>query len=330
MKFEDIIGHEEIVDDLMGMIKSDRINHALLFDGIGGVGKKYTAKVFANALLCESEDNKPCGVCDSCIQFSSNTNPDYLFITPDGNSLKKSDVMEVLDFLSIKPFESKLKVVLIEHFDKATPEAQNSMLKTLEEPPEYGRIIILSQNTRAILDTVLSRLKTYKFHPISGFVIIEYLVKTFGVTEEEATFYADYSNGSIGKAVKIINDEDFRNRRKKSLEIFDKGLKSDNEYVYKNLSFFDDEDESLDEILDLYLSWLKDLMIFKKTNDPTMISNKDFTGLLNSEKFLKMEILLKIRDNIIKLKKNLKYNVNSKFAIELFFIDLMEECKWQT
>ncbi len=330
MKFEDIIGHEEIVDDLMGMIKSDRINHALLFDGVGGVGKKYTAKVFANALLCEDVENAPCGICDSCIQFKSETNPDYLFITPETKSLKKGEVAEVIEFLSIKPFESKLKVVLIEHFEQATSEAQNALLKTLEEPPSYGRLILLSQNNSAILDTVLSRLKTYKFLPISRYKIIEYLVKVYDVGEEEASFYADYSNGSIGKAIKIISDEDFKNRRKRSIEILDKGLKSDNEYVYKNLSFFEAEIDNLDEILDLYISWLKDLMIYKKTEDDSLVSNKDMIGLLNSEKFIKFDILLKIRDNLIKLKKNLKYNINSTFAIELFFIDLMEECKWQT
>lgn len=325
MKFERIIGHDDVVSDLKSMVEKQNINHAILFEGIGGIGKKYAAKVFAKSILCEGEDYN-CDTCPKCIQFSSNSNPDFMFITSENGSIKKEQITDLINFLSIRPFDSKYKVVLIEHFHTATREAQNALLKTLEEGPSYGKIILLSENSKALLDTILSRVKIYRFNPIQKLKLIDYLVDEFKVDENEAVFYADFSHGSIGKAIKIIKDEEFRNTRRKILEIFDRALKGQTDYVISNLKFFNNLEE-LDDILDMYLIWLRDLLVLKNTKRGKYLINRDMERLLSSETHISDDIINKIKNKIIDLKEDLKYNVSQELALELFFIDVMEECE---
>ncbi len=327
MDFEKIIGHEDIIDNLRYMITNNKVANGILFEGTGGIGKKFTARTFAKSLLCQGEDS-PCNECSSCLQFESSTNPDFLMVQETKSSIKKEEILDIIEFLSIKPFNSKYKVVIVEDFHKATPEAQNSLLKTLEEGPEYGVIILLSENNRNILETVLSRAKKYSFSPISIYKIVEYLMRNFNIDEKEAYFYANYSRGSIGRAIKFIEDEDFRTFRREYIGIFDMALKGRSDYVMENLKVFKNKDR-LDEILDLYLIWIRDLLLFKKLGKGNYLYNIDYVDKLYSQTHLRTENLERIKNLLIDLKSNLKYNINKDLALDLFFINILEECKWQ-
>lgn len=325
MKFERIIGHDEIVNDLRFMVENESINHAILFEGIGGIGKKFTAKSFAKSILCEG-DRINCNSCSKCIQFETNTNPDFMFITLDNGMIKKEQIIELINFLSIRPFDSKYKVAIVEHFHKANVDAQNALLKTLEEGPSYGKIILLSENSKNLLETIISRVKIYRFNPISKLLIMGYLMDNYGISENEAIFYADYSNGSIGRAIKIIEDKNFREIRKKVLEIFDRALKGQSDYVISNLNYITALDD-VDEVLEIYLTWLRDLKVLKSTQNSKYLINRDMERLINSETHLSNESIEKVKDLIINLKKVLNYNVSKDLALELFFIDILEECE---
>ena len=324
MRFEDIISHENIIRDLNRGIKNDEISHAILFDGIGGIGKKYTAKQLAKSLLCSNK--KGCNYCPSCRQFDSGSNPDYLFVTKDGNSIKKEQIQEVIEFLSIKPFESKYKVVILEHFHTATVEAQNSMLKTLEEPSSYGKIILLSENSNNLLETIVSRTKVYKFYPIPKLILIRYLIDRFGISEDEASFYADYSGGSIGQAIKYLEDSNFKSERTQALKILDKAIKSQRSYVLNNLDYFNKD--NIEEVIDLYLIWARDLKIYKQSHNLKNLYNKEYINQISSQMYLTDEVIDYIINKILEVKKNINYNISPEFVMEMFFIDIMEECKW--
>ena len=151
--FDKIIGNEEIQELLKQTIKSKRASHSYLFIGTEGIGKKQIAKEFAKALLC-IEENKYCGKCKSCIEFDNNNNPDFILIEPEESSIKIDQIREIQRKVVEKPIISRQKVYIIDDSDKMTPEAQNGLLKTLEEPPEYITIILIGSNENSFLSTI--------------------------------------------------------------------------------------------------------------------------------------------------------------------------------
>ena len=140
--FDKIIGNDKIKEMLYKSVKDKKTSHSYLFVGIEGIGKKEIAKEFAKMLLCIS-DNKYCNTCKSCIEFDSNNNPDFLYIEPEGNSVKIEQIRYIQRKIQEKPIISNKKVYIINDADKMTTEAQNCLLKTLEEPPEYSTIILM-------------------------------------------------------------------------------------------------------------------------------------------------------------------------------------------
>ena len=143
--FEKIIGNDKIKKEIEKSVKETKTSHSYLFIGTEGIGKKLIAKEFAKMLLCLNE-NKYCNNCKSCIEFNSNNNPDFLYIEPKENSLKIEQIRELQKKIQEKPIISTNKVYIINDADKMTQEAQNCLLKTLEEPPDYATIILIGAN----------------------------------------------------------------------------------------------------------------------------------------------------------------------------------------
>ena len=201
--FDKIIGNEEIQELLEQTIKNKRASHSYLFVGTEGIGKKQIAKEFAKALLC-LEENKYCGKCKSCIEFDDNNNPDFILIEPEENSIKIDQIREIQRKVVEKPIISKQKVYIIDNSDKMTTEAQNGLLKTLEEPPEYITIILIGSNENSFLSTIKSRCTILRFKDIKQEEIEKYL-------EENGIYFKDKRilkacSGSIGKALKVKDE----------------------------------------------------------------------------------------------------------------------------
>ena len=174
MSFNNIIGNEKIKSYLQEFINNKAISHSYLFSGQDGIGKKLFAREFAKMILCLS-DNKPCNSCSSCIKFDSNNNPDFLQIEPDRNSIKISQIREMQKNVYEKPILSNKKVFIIDESEKMTEEAQNSLLKTLEEPPEYMVIILISSNENKLLNTIKSRCLKINFLNIDNVELKSYI-----------------------------------------------------------------------------------------------------------------------------------------------------------
>ncbi len=174
--FEKILGNEHIKEQLKKSIKNNQVSHSYLFIGIDGIVKKLLATEFAKAMQCLNKD-KYCNNCKSCIEFDSNNNPDFLYIEPDGNSIKIEQIRDMQKRIQEKPIISEKKVYIIDNADKMTVEAQNSLLKTLEEPPEYATIILIGSNENAFLTTIKSRCMILHFNPIEDEKMLPYLQK---------------------------------------------------------------------------------------------------------------------------------------------------------
>lgn len=209
MNFEGIIGNDKIKKELQEVVNLDTISHSYLFVGQDGIGKRKVAEEFAKMILCLTEDNKACNACSSCIKFNSNNNLDFTEIEPDGNSLKIAQIREMQERIYEKPIVSNKKVFIINDSDKMTEEAQNSLLKTLEEPPEYIVIILITSNENKLLNTIKSRCLKISFNNIDTQQMKKYIEEN-QIMQNPSDNILSMCNGSIGKLIKINEDiEDY-------------------------------------------------------------------------------------------------------------------------
>ena len=146
--FKDIIGHKREIEHLEKAISTGKVSHAYIFSGEKGTGKLTLANAFAMALQCTGEGEKPCGTCHSCHQAASGNHPDIIHITHEKpNSIGVDDVRDQLvGDVQIRPYNGKYKIYIMPDAEKMTVQAQNAILKTIEEPPEYAVIILLTDN----------------------------------------------------------------------------------------------------------------------------------------------------------------------------------------
>ena len=249
--FDKILGNDRIKQQLKQAVDLNKTSHSYLFLGISGIGKKMIAKDFAKMILCENED-KYCNHCKSCIEFDSNNNPDFMLIEPDGTSLKIDQIRQMQKKILEAPIISKNKVYIIDDADLMTQEAQNCLLKTLEEPPEFVTIILIGSRENNFLSTIKSRCTIIKFQAIENEQIKKYLKDKYeinNISEEMMEIYG----GSIGKAEELKDKEElFSNiiqiiEKIKVLDLADVLKKAD--IIYKSQEDKNDILEAINVIL---------------------------------------------------------------------------------
>ena len=199
--FEKKVGNEKIKENLKKSFEQNKTSHSYLFIGVEGIGKKMIAKDFAKRILC-IENKENCDTCKSCIEFNTNNNPDFMIISPDGNSIKIEQIRDLQKSIQEKPIISTKKVYIIDDADKMTSEAQNCLLKTLEEPPEFATIILIGSNESSFLSTIKSRCMILHFEPIENKELKKFLEENYGFSNISANML-DVFQGSIGKAIAL-------------------------------------------------------------------------------------------------------------------------------
>jgi len=175
LNFNKIIGNDNIKKELKDIVDSNLLGHSYIFQGTEGIGKILFAKTFAEEILCENKNS--CGSCKSCIMFNSDNHPDFMIINLEETIIKIEEIRELIKKVIEKPIISTHKVYIINVADKMTKDAQNCLLKTLEEPPEFVTIILIGVNENAFLTTIKSRCMILKFKPIEDEKIKKYIEK---------------------------------------------------------------------------------------------------------------------------------------------------------
>ena len=172
---EHLIGNEENKQLLQKIIETNNIVHSYMFVGKEGIGKQEFAKAFAKKILClgDTEEKK----CKSCLEFESSNHPDFLILDAENGTIKIEQIRKLISKAIEKPIISQKKVYIINDADYMTKEAQNCLLKTLEEPPEYLEILLIVQNESQILTTIKSRCTKITFKQIEDDVLKDYLEK---------------------------------------------------------------------------------------------------------------------------------------------------------
>ncbi|MDU2198105.1 MAG: DNA polymerase III subunit delta' C-terminal domain-containing protein [Peptostreptococcaceae bacterium] len=311
MYFNNIIGQEFAKKYITNSIKNDKVNHAYMFEGIDGIGKNLFAKEFGKLLInVDNVDNSP----------------DYINIEPTGSSIKIAQIRELQSDIIIKP-HSKYKIYVINHAEKMTVESQNALLKTLEEPPEYAIIILITNNKESLLPTIKSRCEIIKFLPISIMELKRYLMDR-GVEEKRSALLANFSRGSIEKALELSESSDFSIMRddiqKYIQDILDKNM-------VEILNISSDMDKYKDKViivLDMMINYFRDIMICKDRADKDMLINGDrITFIQNMSSKITYSQVSKIIDIIEEAKRKMRSNCNFSVSIQVMALNIYEVIK---
>ncbi len=324
MDFKNIIGHERVIETLKNAIRNNRMFHCYLFTGEESIGKKLVALAFAKALLCKGKGVEPCNSCSSCLKFDKFNHPDLELIEPEKDLIPKQRIDDLIKSMAIAPLESERRVVIIDECHKMGIEAQNELLKTLEEPPLYVNIILITSNVNTLIPTILSRSQVIKFYPVENQKIVRLLREKFDKPLEEANFIADFTKGCVGKSIELSQSEDFFNMREDALNTIHRIITGDKMNIMNSVSFFIENKESIDKIMDIMLYWFRDLIIYKELGDSSLIVNKDKIQLLSSQTFLNKDRINDIIEYIMKTKEHIKNNVNFQLAIETMLLKIQE------
>ena len=306
--FDGIIGNEKIKQELSNIISKNSNSHSYLFIGTEGIGKKLIAKEFSKMLLCEknSLNNKEtlkgeyCNSCKSCKEFSSNNNPDFFIIEPDGKSIKIEQIRELQRKIIEEPIISTKKVYVINDSDKMTKEAQNALLKTLEEPPNFAVIILIGSNENSFLTTIKSRCNIIRFKDIPDEDIKRYLEEKYQLINLEENIIKSFG-GSIGKAEELKEKKELYSAIYNTI---DKLEKMDLIDMLKQANIIYKSQEDIFEILD-YIN----VLLFEKSK-----TNINY---------------IKGIDIVEETKKRLKSNSNYNMCIDNMLLQLWEAVRFE-
>ena len=209
MSFHELIGNEKIKQNLIKILNTNTISHSYMFIGTKGIGKKLFAKEFAKGILCTSSAQKPCEHCKSCLELVNNNHPDYaeIGLEEEENSIKIDTIRQMQKKIQELPIVSSRKVYIIDDSEYMTKDAQNCLLKTLEEPPSFVTIILIVSNENSLLNTIKSRCIKLYFHNLTNEEIETYLQENNAIQHFD-TNMIQACQGSIGKAKQIHHNQE--------------------------------------------------------------------------------------------------------------------------
>ncbi|MCR5301195.1 MAG: DNA polymerase III subunit delta [Lachnospiraceae bacterium] len=327
--FDSIIGQEHIREHLKTTLISGKVSQAYLITGESMQGKEFIARIFANALVCEHprDGYDPCTECKNCIQAATRNHPDIITVTHDKpNTVSVEDVrQQIVSDAQIKPYQSRWKIYIMNEAEKMTPQAQNAILKTLEEPPEYVVIMLLTTSKSSMLPTVLSRCVQLDMRPVEDSVIKNYLMSEIRIPDYKADICTAFARGNVGKARSLAVSEDFDGIKEETVRVLKFLRKMDTSDIIKTLKKFEEYKLNINDLLDLMMIWYRDVLLYKATMDEDhMIFRGERDEIIkeaNDSSYEGIEGILKILE---KTKERLKANVNFEMAMELMLLTIKE------
>ena len=326
--FKDIICQESIKKHLQTAIKTGNLSHAYIINGEYGSGRQTIASALAKTIQCQSktDDTDACGVCTSCKQAESHNHPDIKYITHDKTSISVNDIREQLNNdISIKPYSSEYKIYIIPDANKMTEQAQNALLKTIEEPPVYAIIILLTENCDSLLPTIRSRCVTLTMNPVEKDKICTYLENKFQLEPEQAQIAANYCQGNIGKAIRFASSSDFIEMKNQVLKLLKNLDSMDIASIIDTIKEFSTHKNDINDYLDLMLLWYRDVLMFKVTKDANLLLYSDEYSAISEQATKRdYENIENIIAAIDKAKVRLKANVNFDVTIELMILAMKD------
>lgn len=327
---QQLVGHEDVRAHLRNALASGKISQAYLFAGEEGSGRRTLAKRFAMALNCTGEGEKPCMQCESCRKALGQNHPDIITVQHEKPKVIRIDEIrdQILQTVDILPYESPKKVYLIPDADKMNPNAQNALLKTIEEPPSYAVFLLIASGEEALLPTIRSRCVKLHVKPLPDDVIEEYLMTQLHVPDYEAKIAAAAAQGNIGRARAAIEDEKFGEITADTLRVIRQVQNLSTQEFIEIIKQLKDEKENVSVYLDLMQLWFRDVLLYKATADANLVVFKqELSTIREQASGSSYEGLQKIMDALENAKTRLRANVSFELTMELLFLTIRENCQ---
>lgn len=311
MYFENIIGQDFAKKYLTNSIKKNKLNNAYMFEGMDGIGKKKFADELSKLLLdYENLENSP----------------DYVLIKPDGNSIKIAQIRNLQSDIVIRPHRD-YKIYIINNAEKMTLEAQNALLKTLEKPPNYAIIILVTNNKESLLETIKSRCDIIKFSPIPIEDLKSYLIDT-GIEEERAQLLATFSRGSIENALNLSQSSEFSVMREDVQQYIQIMLDKNIIEILNIPNNMEKYRGKIITLLDMMINYFRDIILLKENVNKNMLINVDkLVFIQNMSGKISYSQLSKIIDIIEDVKNKIKSNCNFNISIQVMSLNIYEVIK---
>ena len=336
--FKAILGHEQIIEHLQNAVTMDKVSHAYIINGPDKSGKMMLAEAFAQTLECEKledvvknaaqpSDVEPCMECHSCKQALSDNQPDIIYVSHEKpNTISVDDIRaQINNDIAIKPYSSPYKIYIMNEAEKMTPQAQNAILKTLEEPPEYAVIMLLTSNVNSLLPTILSRCVVLNMKPVADELVRNYLMHQLQVPDYKAEVCVAFARGNIGKAKSLASSEDFDNIKNEALSLLKYIQDMDLSEITAAIKKITEYKLQINDYLDLIAIWYRDVLLFKATSDVNhLVFREEISAIRRVAQRSSYEGIEEVIEALDKAKRRLDANVNFELTMELLMLEIKE------
>lgn len=327
LDFGEIVGQEAIKEHLTEAVKTGHVSHAYMLTGEALSGKRTLADAFALMLLCEKGGTVPCRSCHSCKQVLSGVHPDVIHVTHEKPaSIGVDEVREqITDTVDIRPYSAKKKIYIVPDAGKMTVQAQNALLKTIEEPPDYAVLILLTENDEVLLETIRSRCVKLKIKPVEDAAIEDYLARNHIGDEADRRVISAFAKGNLGRAVMLSGSADFKTGFDENLKLLSALPDAGTEEILNDIARIREYNETIPDFLGFVRMWYRDILVIKTVKNP---ENLCFPG--QSEKLRSLglrlgpDVIGRILTETDRTEDRLKANVNPDLALEMLLLTIAE------
>jgi DNA polymerase-3 subunit delta' len=324
--YEEIIGHDLIKDHLRLAVRENKVFHAYIFNGEDMSGKNMLAGVFAKTLVCEEGGETPCNHCKACHQFDSGSHPDVKYLVRTKASIGVDDIREQINRdVVIRPYSSRYKVYVIDEAEKMTEEAQNALLKTIEEPPAYAVIMLLTNNVEKMYSTIRSRCVTLNLRSVDQKLITSFLMEKHQVPDYRARTCSAYSQGNVGRAVQMASSERF-SQMLEFVQRLVRGARDMKEFeIVQTAREMETFQEDIGDLLDLITLWYRDILTMKTAGDKDLlVFGEEYRFIRQKADKVSAAGIGRVLEAVETARERIRSNVNFHAAAEMLLLVIKE------
>lgn len=331
MAFADIPDQEKAKKLIRNQLNNQRLSHAYLFLGPEGVGQKELAKTLAKTYFCENMDEDSCEECTQCIKVKHSNHPDFDFLESEENKdqIGIDLIRDLQKRIAYRPYEAQHRFFIISGADKMTEQAANSLLKTLEEPPDYATLILIAEDESKVLPTILSRCQQVRFEFLSDEVLIKYF-KQQGIKEENLKLMVRLAKGSLVQAEKIIDNREIFQKRNEVFQFLVDLADKSRVQVFREVDKWEEWYQEDLPLFDLLIDWYRDIIVVEDVKIG-QINNNDYLDSIKfiRNKFSKAELIEEL-DLIREVSASINANVKIELALQYLLLKLrIKRCKYE-